>query len=125
MDGSAVDNSVHEDPAIDDEAFAAMKSAMGEIFAEVIETFLNYIPGQIDQLGAAIVAGDLREIFNLAHSIKCSSGSIGALGVASVAARIEQLGRSNDLGPVAHHYASLQRKFKQTEDFLTQSLGHK
>jgi len=107
-----------QNPAIDQAAYAAMKSTMGEIFASVVDTFLDYLPTQIARLEAAIEQSDCDAIFNSAHSIKSSSSSIGALGLASTAEKIEQLGRSGTSEGTQQYYQVLQQQFTEASDFL-------
>ena len=109
-----------DNTAINMDAYEAIKGVMGEIFSDVITTFLDYIPGQISKLGDAIEREDSTEIFHLAHSIKSSCGSIGALGLAETAATIEQLGRNSDTADVPRHFEKLQEQFQSAAEFLQQ-----
>ena len=109
-----------ETSAIDPAAYAAVKDTMGEIFGEVIETFLDYLPGQISKLGDAIESSDSTDVFNLAHGIKSSSGSIGALGLASTAEQIELLGRQSVTDGIDLHFKTLQNQFQEVVEFLQQ-----
>lgn len=105
-------------PALDIAAYTAMKDTMGEIFSDVVQAFLAYLPPQIDKLGAAINQADYENIFNIAHSIKSSSGSIGALGLASTAGQIELLGRNNSTDGAEQQYLILQQQFFEVVDIL-------
>ena len=107
---------------MDAAAYAAMKNTMGEIFKDVIETFLDYVPQQITNLGTAIEQADSDSIFNFAHAIKSSSSSIGALGLAKSAAHIELLGRDHNNDGIELHYQTLQAQFSEAAAFLKQDL---
>jgi HPt (histidine-containing phosphotransfer) domain-containing protein len=106
--------------AIDPAAYAAMKTTMGEIFSDVIATFLDYVPQQLDKLDTAIQQADCENIFTAAHSIKSSCSSIGALGVASIAQQIEQLGRNKISAGTEQLYQTLLRQFSKAVAFLEQ-----
>ncbi len=106
--------------AIDPAAYSAMKTTVGEIFSDVIDAFLGYVPGQIDQLDHAIEAANCDDIFNLAHSIKSSCSSIGALGLANTAEQIEQLGRQQTTTGTTQLYQLLQHQFSEVVEFLKQ-----
>lgn len=97
-----------------------MKATMGDIFPKVIDTFLGYVPAQIDKLDHAIKTANCDEIFNLAHSIKSSCSSIGALGLANTAEQIELLGRKQTVDGTAQHYQQLQDQFSEVAEFLKQ-----
>jgi HPt (histidine-containing phosphotransfer) domain-containing protein len=106
--------------AIDPAAYAAMKDTMGEIFSEVVKTFLDYVPKQIDRLDTAIQQADCENIFTSAHAIKSSCSSIGALGVAGAAEQIEQLGRNNISAGAEQHYQTLLQQYAEAVEFLKQ-----
>lgn len=107
-------------PAMDAAAYAAMKNTMGEIFRDVVETFLDYVPQQLDKLGAAIAQTNCEDTFNFAHSIKSSSSSIGALGLAKTAEQIEQLGRNKISDGTEQYYQILLQQFSEAAAFLKQ-----
>jgi HPt (histidine-containing phosphotransfer) domain-containing protein len=109
---------MEQHPAIDQAAYAAMKTSMGEIFTAVIDAFLDYLPTQIAGLDTAIQQADCETIFNCAHSIKSSSSSIGALGLASTAEQIEQMGRNGICAGTEQHYQLLQQQFSEAAEFL-------
>jgi hypothetical protein len=49
---------MQQSPAIDQAAYSAMKTTMGEIFISVIDAFLDYVPTQITSLDTAIQQAD-------------------------------------------------------------------
>lgn len=109
---------MEQHPAIDQAAYAAMKTTMGEMFVAVIDAFLDYVPTQIAELDTAIQQADCESIFNRAHSIKSSSGSIGALGLAGTAEQIEQLGRKGISEGTEQLFQILQQQFSDAAEFL-------
>lgn len=109
---------MEQSPAIDQAAYSAMKTTMGEIFTSVIDAFLDYVPTQMAGLDAAIQQADCEAIFNSAHTIKSSSSSIGALGLASTAEQIEQLGRKGVSAGTEQLYPILQQQFSEAAEFL-------
>jgi len=108
--------------AIDASAFADMRSEMGEIFNEVISAYLEYMPEQLSKLAAAIDNKNAETTFSVAHTIKGSSCSIGALGLAKVAEEIELLGRSGTTDDAAPLYAELKICLAEATSFLKQEL---
>ncbi len=109
-----------ENPAIDIDAYSAVKEAMGDIFVDLIQTFQDYVPGQISKLGEAIKQSDSDAVFNASHAIKSASGTIGALGLASSAEHIEQLGRAGSTDGLDQHFENLQHLYQQAIEFLQQ-----
>ncbi len=71
-----------------------LRSLMGDAVNDVLQTFLDFVPGQIDELERAISNDNAESVFNIAHRMKSSSSSIGALALAHAAEQIELIGRS-------------------------------
>ncbi len=80
--------------AMDANAFAEIKALMGDTFPDVITLTLENLPGQMRLLEQAIQHKNAEQIFNTAHRIKSTSGSIGASGLAKKAEAIELIGRA-------------------------------
>ena len=71
--------------AMDAAAFTEMKELMGDTFKEVVIMCLQSLPEQSDLLETAISNDDAEQVFNIAHRLKSSCGSIGAFGLAEKA----------------------------------------
>lgn len=108
--------------AIDIRAYGQMKDVMGEVLVELIETFIDYMPGQLDDLNNAINNDDAGLVFSIAHRIKSSSNSIGALGLAETAEAIELIGRSGKTEGSDSHFSMLGGQLTETIDFLKLEL---
>ena len=80
-------------PAMDAGAFAEMKELMGSSFVDIISMCLQNLPEQLVQIEAAIKSQDADALFNIAHNMKSSCGSIGAFGLAEKIEAIELIGR--------------------------------
>ncbi len=60
-----------------------------ELYKMVIETYVEDIPLQIDNLRKAAETGNAEEVRRLAHSIKGASANIGALAIRDLALDLE------------------------------------
>ena len=80
--------------AINPDSLAQLRELMGDALDDVLRTFIDYMPEQVDSLGSAINTNDAEAVFNVAHKMKSSCGSIGATGLAQVAEEIEMIGRA-------------------------------
>ena len=80
--------------ALNTDALAELRELMGDALNDVIRTFIDYMPEQVDSLSSAINTKDADTVFNVAHKMKSSCGSIGAIGLAQLAEEIEMIGRS-------------------------------
>lgn len=87
-------------PAIDAEAFARLSDITGDdaaFLAELVDTYLDDGATQVAALRAALTSGDSAELVRPAHTLKSSSASIGALGLAELCRTLEADARQ---GPV-------------------------
>lgn len=108
--------------AIDMRAYNEMKGVMGEVLFELIETFLDYMPGQLVDLNNAISNDDAELVFSIAHRLKSSSNSIGALGMAETAETIELIGRAGKTDGCDAHFSMLNEQLAEVMAFLKQEL---
>jgi CheY-like chemotaxis protein len=60
-----------------------------EIIAEILATYLQRLPQQLTAISTSAAADHHREVAGLAHALKGSSGSIGALRLAHLLQRLE------------------------------------
>lgn len=108
--------------AMDMRAYKEMKGVMGEVLKELIETFIDYMPGQLDDLNNAIEKGNAELVFGIAHRIKSSSNSIGALGLAETAEAIELIGRAGKTEGALKHFSMLSEQLTEATTFLKQEI---
>jgi CheY-like chemotaxis protein len=85
---------------------------------EVVDSFLAETPRRLQLLKEALGRADAKDLAFLAHSLKGSSGQIGARRVAAVSFELEQTGRSADLGPASALLAELERELAQVAPLL-------
>ncbi len=86
------------EPVIDKSTFDALVEAMGADFiGELIDTYCEETPRLMDDLQVALARDDADAFRRLAHSIKSSSSSFGALPFAAEARALEMQGKSGDL----------------------------
>jgi HPt (histidine-containing phosphotransfer) domain-containing protein len=83
---------------IDESIISELKDQMGADFVvELIDTYNTETAGLIEQLNQALAGGDAATFGRLAHSIKSSSASLGALAFSQQARELEMMGKANDL----------------------------
>jgi PAS domain S-box-containing protein len=99
--------------AIDRATFDGLTRSMGGAFvAELIDTFVEDARELTAQLPAALTRRDVDGFRRAAHSLKSTSESLGAIGLAALARDLEAIARGGRLdgveerlGPVAAEYA--------------------
>jgi HPt (histidine-containing phosphotransfer) domain-containing protein len=72
-----------------------------DLVADLIDLFFQDAPARVSGMHAAIVREDWSTVASCAHSLKGSCGSLGALQLAQLCARLEQVGRAAGPRPVA------------------------
>lgn len=106
-------------PIIDQTTFNDLKELMGADFiVELIDTYTLETAGLIDKLGQALEAGDAATFGRLAHSIKSSSASLGALNFSGQARELEMVGKGGDLSGAGPKVEELAADFLQVKGCL-------
>jgi len=77
------------------------------LLARVLAAYESSLRGMIDQLHAALDAGDAGAVAGLAHKLKSSSASVGALALAASCADVERRLRGGVPGDLAADVARL------------------
>jgi len=85
---------------------------------EIVDSFLTETPRRLALLKEAIGRADAKDLTFLAHSLKGSSGQIGAVRVAALSRELEETGRSADLGPARALLTDLERELAQVSPLL-------
>lgn len=109
--------------AMDAAAFTEMKELMGDTFKEVVTMCLQSLPEQSGLLETAISNDDAEQVFNIAHRLKSSCGSIGAFGLAEKAEIIEQIGRQGSTQGANEAFSELQSSLEEVLTVLKQEIS--
>ena len=86
-----------------------------DVLVEILTVFLNEVPKRIVALRAAAVAGDALAMQRAAHSLKGSSGNIGARALHEVCRQLDDRARSGDLTGVTPLLDSLATEYDRVE----------
>jgi HPt (histidine-containing phosphotransfer) domain-containing protein len=101
----------------------AMRSQRsGDASGRLIGIYLEHTPPAIKQLRAAVDGGDSGEAQRIAHTIKSSSGMLGAAGLASLLARAEEAGRSRSDGELRTLITDIEAEYERVHSALTDLL---
>ena len=88
------------DAPIDPAALAELLETVGgdrDFLAELVETYRADCPLLLAELGAAVAGGDAPAARRAAHTLKSTSASMGALGLAAQCREIEAAAAAGDL----------------------------
>lgn len=109
-------------PALDSRAYEEMKEIMEEVLPELLNTFIEYMPEQLNDLNQAIDDNNPDLLFGIAHRMKSSCNSLGALGLAKIAESIEMLGRAGSIEGARERSAELEAQLDEVIAFFKKEL---
>ena len=124
--GSATREDSEEDP-LDLSVLAGLCELQEEgepdILNELIELFLHEAPPQLAALGEAIESGDATTVEQVAHTLKGSSGNMGAVRMAALCAELEKVGGSRQLTRAPQLLERLEVEFDRARQGLNAELS--
>jgi HPt (histidine-containing phosphotransfer) domain-containing protein len=93
------------------------------LLRNVVDSFLVEIPARLERLRQALAEQDAAALVFTAHTLKGSSGQVGALRIAALSAELEQSGRNGDLAPVERLLAELAAEAERVAPLLREQRG--
>src|SRR5262245_30203339 len=95
-----------------------------DLLGELIDLFLADAPGRMDAIRDAVTRQDWTAVTAPAHSLKGSCGSLGALPLAELCARLEHCGRADaDRSHALADCAELERQYRLVREALLRERG--
>jgi len=85
---------------------------------EIVDSFLAETPRRLDLMKDALGRAAAEDLAFVAHSLKGSSGQIGAVRVAALSFELEKMGRRADLGSAVSLLTELERELAQVAPLL-------
>lgn len=82
-----------------------------DLVRELIDEFLIEIPQRLEELAKSLESGDSNQIRYQGHTIKGTSGNMGAISLQKVAARIEAAGQADDIETATSLTEQLRQQF--------------
>jgi HPt (histidine-containing phosphotransfer) domain-containing protein len=95
-----------------------------EIFCDILCTYLDETPKLLATLQTAVAQGDAVAMERVAHSLKSSSATLGALALSALCARLEALGRAQTTDSAPAVLAQITTQYEAVRDALTSELQH-
>ncbi|MDH5392631.1 MAG: Hpt domain-containing protein [Gammaproteobacteria bacterium] len=103
---------MNDSNSIDHSVIDTLKGLMKDKFNFLINTFIDNANSQLDQLQTAIDNDEVKDIIALTHSIKGSSGSVGASQMHLLSKDYEERARKDELEGKADWADNLKAEFK-------------
>lgn len=89
-----------------------------EFLVELAQLFLDECPRMLEEISAACDRGDALALQHAAHALKGCVANFGAQGARAAAARLEEIGRSADLGRAPEVRAELENELSRVTSAL-------
>ncbi len=97
-------------PVLDREALMDRVGGDVEFLQEIAGLFQEDCPKLMEEIRAAVSAGDAHGLERAAHTLKGSVSNFGAEAARAAALRLESMGRAGDLAPASEAYTALQNE---------------
>lgn len=121
------DTSATPEAAIDWERFGLIRGVCSEVegptsLASLVAIFLEQSARRLDQLRAALAAGDAATLALVAHGMKGSSGTFGAMTAGALAEALEEAGQCGALDEAARLLPHLETELGLVRTALAREL---
>lgn len=113
---------VTELPPIDRDFLAEMTGGDPEFEQELLQEFLNTIPGLIQQVREAVESGNNTALASAAHTIKGSARAVGAQPLAEIAFALELAGKEQRIDDASDTVTSLFTEWQRVQEYIEQQL---
>ncbi|MBX7220809.1 MAG: Hpt domain-containing protein [Blastocatellia bacterium] len=87
-------------------------------FAQVIKVYLTSGPERLDKMQSALDRNDTQALVAVAHSLKGSSGTFGAMQLHTLCFELEKMARAGDLAAAREFYPAVVLEFERVRSFL-------
>jgi two-component system, sensor histidine kinase and response regulator len=116
-----------KDDSIDCSVLAGLRELQVEgepdIVAELAQMYLEDVPLRLTELRDAVEIGGAPSVERIAHSLKGSSGSMGAVRMEAICAELEKLGRSKELTTAPALISQLEEEFGRVRTVFEDELS--
>jgi HPt (histidine-containing phosphotransfer) domain-containing protein len=109
------------DNVIDRVVLDALLESFGgdmEFLGEMLDTFFDDSPRQLEAARAGLAAGDVEAVRRAAHSLKSNSANFGALALSAQCRELEMLAKSGSLEGGAELVAQIAAGYEQVHATL-------
>jgi HPt (histidine-containing phosphotransfer) domain-containing protein len=111
------------DPAVVERLRQLTPPGEPDVLQEILTVFLAEVPRRIDRLKTAWAGQDAHEVQRAAHSLKGSSGNIGADAMSELCRTIDERARTGDLR-LAALIDALDAEYARVERAIRDLLGY-
>jgi signal transduction histidine kinase/DNA-binding NarL/FixJ family response regulator len=106
---------------LDPDAVGALRE-LGDVLPRAVRSFLDHRPSLTEGMRQALAAGDAARLAEGAHSLKGSSGALGARRLAELCAELVADARSERLGDCERRLAEVEEEIQRVEAALREVM---
>lgn len=114
-------------PTLDPKVLESLRELQQEgetdILAEIMHLFVEDAPSRIEQLRRAAEDGDAGSVGRISHSLRGSSGNMGARRMQELCEQLQAAGASNDLARVRTLIESLEKEYARARSALESEVA--
>lgn len=92
-------------------------------FRSLLETFQDGLGSQLEQMKLALAVGNSENMTELAHSLKGSAATVGAVHLSMLCASLETASLSAHSSEAEHILCQIEREAESVCDILQQEMG--
>ncbi|HEX2739117.1 MAG TPA: PAS domain S-box protein [Rubrobacter sp.] len=117
-------SSAREEDRLDHAVIANLRElGDSDLLSELADVFVEEVPDMLDTLREAIEKGDARAVQRIGHTLKGSSGNMGAKRMSRLCLDLEHAGESNDIPAAARLLEALREEFDHFRTELSTLVG--
>ena len=101
---------------------ALQRPGGSDVLSQIVHLYLEKAPQLLDLLREAVTRNDAAAIFRLAHSLKSSSGNVGAVTLAELCQELEIMGRAQSTTEAPVTFAAIEAEYAMVQAALAAEL---
>lgn len=111
-------------PRVDPVVMSQLRDVMEDEFADLLQTYLDGVPQELQRLNHALGAGQSQEVISCSHTLKGSSANLGILRLSRLFLELETLARGDTLDAAAHEIMrAIEIEFAAVRPLLEKALA--
>ncbi len=112
------------DPGVLESLSELQQEGEPDILEELTGLFFEDAAAQIKALKKAVESGDAPSVYRLSHTLKGSSGNMGANRMHRICLTLEEVGQSGELGEAGELLGSLEKAFGDARSAIEELIPH-
>lgn len=101
---------------------ALQRPGGSDVLRQIVHLYLEKAPQLLDLLREAVTRNDAAAIFRLAHSLKSSSGNVGAVTLVKLCQELEMMGRAQNTAEAPETLVAIEAEYAMVQEALAAEL---